>query len=173
MFARARETFPFLILVLIAACLGSYAVGQNQDIQDLSTFPRTTLEIATKPHPQKFTVWVADTPARQTQGLMFVRDLPADEGMIFLNEKPRMAGFWMKNTYISLDLLFVASDGRIVKIAANATPFSLATISSGQPISAVLELKGGEAERRGVKVGDSVTWARGKGAVGPGSNPPP
>jgi uncharacterized membrane protein (UPF0127 family) len=104
---------------------------------------------------------------------MFVRDLPADEGMIFPNEKPRMAAFWMKNTYVSLDLLFVAPDGRIAKIAANATPFSLATISSGQPISAVLELKAGEAARRGVKVGDLVSWARSKGAVSSGSNTPP
>jgi uncharacterized membrane protein (UPF0127 family) len=90
---------------------------------------------------------------------MFVRELPPDEGMIFPNEKPRVAAFWMKNTYISLDLLFVAPDGRIVKIAANAKPLSLETISSGEPISAVLELKAGESARRGVKVGDSVSWA--------------
>jgi len=160
MIARARETFSGFVFVLLAACFASYAIAQNQPVQDLSTFPRTTLEIATKPHAQKFNVWVADTPARQAQGLMFVRDLPADEGMIFPNEKPRLAAFWMKNTYISLDLIFIAPNGRIAKIAANAPPFSLETISSGEPISAVLELKAGESARRGVKVGDLVTWAK-------------
>jgi uncharacterized membrane protein (UPF0127 family) len=158
MTVRFRETFIALALVLVAAC----AIAQSQpEIQDLSNFPRTTLEIHTKPHAQKFNVWVADTSARQAQGLMFVRDLPADEGMIFPMQKPRVAAFWMKNTYISLDLLFVGSDGRIVKIAPNAVPFSLATISSGAPISMVVEIKAGEAERRGVKVGDSVSWLAG------------
>jgi uncharacterized membrane protein (UPF0127 family) len=160
MTARARETLTFIAFIFIATCFASHVIGQiQQDVQDLSTFPRTTLEIHTKPQAQKFNVWIANTPARQAQGLMFVRELPPDEGMIFPNEKPRVAAFWMKNTYISLDLLFVAPDGRIVKIAANAKPLSLETISSGEPISAVLELKAGESARRGVKVGDSVSWA--------------
>jgi len=157
-----RVSFSAIVFVLVGACFASCVIGQNQlQIQDLSTFPRTTLEIHTKADGQKFNVWVADTPARQTQGLMFVRDLPSDEGMIFPNAKPRVASMWMKNTFIALDIIFVAPDGRIAKIAAKTTPHSLETISSGQPISAVLELKGGESARRGLKVGDLVSWSGG------------
>jgi uncharacterized membrane protein (UPF0127 family) len=155
MLARVRASFAVLLFAATAFAAG--AVAQNQDIQDLSTFPRTTLEIRTKPQPQKFSVWIADTPSRQAQGLMFVRDLPADEGMIFPMAKPRVATFWMKNTFIELDMIFVAG-GRIAQIAPHAKPQTLSTISSAGPVEAVLELKGGEAARRGLKVGDSVTW---------------
>jgi uncharacterized membrane protein (UPF0127 family) len=156
MLARLRVSVSALLLA--ATAFAACAMAQNQNIQDLSTFPRTTLEIHTKPQPQKFNVWIADTPSRQAQGLMFVRDLPADEGMIFPMAKPRVASFWMKNTFIELDLIFVAPDGHIAQIAAHAKPQTLATISSAEPVGAVLELKGGEAARRGLKVGDSVTW---------------
>jgi uncharacterized membrane protein (UPF0127 family) len=162
MIARLRGTSSAFVFVLLAACFASCAIGQSQNIQDLSTFPRTTLEIHTKPQSQKFNVWIADTPARQSQGLMFVRDLPADEGMIFPNAKPRVASMWMKNTYIELDMLFVAPDGRIAKIAEHTVPHSLATISSDAPIAAVIELKGGESARRGLKVGDLVSWPHDK-----------
>jgi uncharacterized protein len=154
-----KFSYP-LALVLVAAGFISCAVGQTQtpDIQELSTFPRTTLEVLTKPQPQRFNVWIADTPDRQAQGLMFVRDLPADEGMIFIKDKPSVSSMWMKNTYIELDMLFVAPDGRIAKIAERTVPHSLNTINSGVPIIAVVELKGGEAARRSLKVGDRVEW---------------
>jgi len=87
-----------------------------------------------------------------------VRDLPASRGMLFLEPEPRPAVFWMKNTYIALDMLFVGADHRVVKIAARAPPLSLATISSDAPVIAILEIKGGEAERRGIRVGDRVAW---------------
>lgn len=147
-----------LALILLAAFFAWGAIGQSQELQDLATFPRTTLEIHTKPKPQRFTVWVADTPARQAQGLMFVRELPADEGMIFIHEPPRVASMWMKNTYIPLDMLFVTADGRISKIAENTVPHSQKTVSADVPVVAVIELKGGEAAKRGLKVGDHVAW---------------
>ena len=89
---------------------------------------------------------------------MFVRDLPADEGMLFPESAPQVAYFWMKNTYIPLDMVFVGEDHRIEKIIARAKPFSLALLSSDQPVIAVIELKGGDAEALGIRVGDRVSW---------------
>lgn len=128
--------------------------GQAQ-IQDLSTFPRTSLEIVSGSKRHRFDVWVADTDARKTQGLMFVRDLPADEGMLFVD---CCSGIWMRNTYIELDIVFVGKDGRIAKIAPRAHPFDETTIPAPGPVEAVVELKGGEAQALGVKVGDRVDW---------------
>ena len=88
----------------------------------------------------RFEVWVADTNARAEQGLMFVRDLPADRGMVFPLTPPRVETMWMKNTYIELDMLFIAADGHVVKIIARARPLSLETLSSDMPVGAVLEL---------------------------------
>jgi len=142
--------------VAIGAFGGARAVrGQSEPVQDLSTFPRATLEIHSGAATHRFKVWVADTDGRKTQGLMFVRDLPDDEGMLFTD---CCSGIWMKNTYIPLDIVFVGTDGRIVKIAERARPFDLTTISAQQPVQAVVELKGGEAAVLHLKVGDRVQW---------------
>lgn len=146
---------------LLAVSLGPAAgLAQSMPIENLSHFPRTTLTIAADGRVDRFRVWIADTPTRQAQGLMFVRDLPADEGMIFPMRPPRVAQFWMKNTYIPLDMLFVAPGGRIEKIIADATPFSLAVLSSGVPVEAVVEIRGGEAKTLGLKVGQRVSWPK-------------
>ena len=89
---------------------------------------------------------------------MFVRDLPENRGMLFLSEQPRVFNMWMKNTYIPLDMVFITADGRIATIAANTVPHSTAIVSSQKAVSAILELKGGEAERRQLHPGDRVTW---------------
>lgn len=133
------------------------AVG-DEPVLDLATFAQSSVDIGKPPRSQHFDVWIADTAARQTQGLMFVRDLPASRGMLFLEPEPRPTAFWMKNTYIELDMLFIGPDHRIVKIAAKAPPLSLATIDSDAPVIAVLEIKGGEAARRGIRVGDKISW---------------
>jgi len=131
------------------------ARAQSEPLQDLSTFPRTTLEIVSGSVTHRFKVWVANTEGRKTQGLMYVRDLPADEGMLFTD---CCSGIWMKNTYIPLDIVFVGTAGRIVKIAARAKPFDLTTISAEQPVEATVELKGGEAALLDLKPGDRVVW---------------
>ncbi len=130
---------------------------------DLSTWPRAALEVVQRdaagaPRKFRFDVWVADTPERGEQGLMFVRDLPAERGMIFPFPKPRVVTFWMKNTYIELDMLFIAAGGRVVKIIDRAPPLRLDLLSSQVPVAAVLELRGGEAGLLGLKVGDRVSW---------------
>jgi|GEM_PF-305953 len=134
------------------------SVTYEDGIAALDTFPRATLEIAGGAQRHKFNIWIADTPLQQMQGLMFVNDLPADRGMLFVQSAPRNMSMWMKNTLIPLDMLFIDAKGRIVKIAERTEPQSLKTIGSGSPVAAVLELKSGESAQRGIKVGDAVSW---------------
>ncbi len=155
--------------VLLAACLTELRAQEPQSPLDLATFPRTTLEIAQQSggHRYSFQVWVADTPERAAQGLMFVSDLPETMGMIFPIAPPRVENMWMKNTYIELDMLFIDAHGRITKIIQRASPLSLQTLSSDTPVSGVLELKGGAAAKLGLRNGDSVTWKKpGTGGAG-------
>ena len=147
-----------LTLTLAAATIGR---AQSAPLEDLANFPRTSLEIlrgTSKKDPRHFDVWIADTPARQEQGLMFVRDLPPGQGMLFPEKQPRPMSMWMKNTYIELDMVFIGDKGTIDQIIEHARPLSLETLSSDKPVAAVLEIKGGEAARLGLKVGDRVTW---------------
>ncbi len=154
--ARWAALFALGSLVSLTPKAG---LAQTMPLENLDHFPRTTLTVEANGKPRRFRVWVANTPARQIQGLMFVQDLPANQGMLFPMQPPHVAQFWMANTYIPLDMLFVAPDGRIEKIAANAKPFSLQTISSGAPVKAVIEIQGGEAQKLGITVGSRVSWA--------------
>jgi uncharacterized protein len=162
--SRART----LTCASLAACLAVAAPlcrGQSAPVQDLATFPRTSLVITHRDaahgsHTYRFDVWVADTPARSEQGLMFVSDLPEGAGMVFPLVPPRIEQMWMKNTYIELDMLFVNAAGRISKITPHARPLSLDTLSSDAPVSAVVELRGGEAEKLALSLGDLVSWKR-------------
>jgi len=104
----------------------------------------------------RFTVDVAATDEEQQRGLMFVRSLPGDRGMIFPYDPPQNVGFWMKNTLIPLDMIFITSDGRIAGIRANTTPLSTASVGVGQPTRFVLEVPGGYAARRGIAPGDQI-----------------
>jgi uncharacterized membrane protein (UPF0127 family) len=150
-------------LAVVLLALAPLARAAEAPPLDLDTFPRAALEIvqrAPEPRRLRFDVWVADTAARSEQGLMFVRDLPADRGMVFPFEPARVVSFWMKNTYIELDMLFIAADGRVVKIIERAPPLRLDLLSSDVPVAAVLELRGGEAGLLGLRVGDRVSWKR-------------
>ena len=148
-----------VIAFLLAAITVSHA--QSGPLEDLANFPRTSLQILhgkSKKDARHFDVWIADNPAREEQGLMFVRDLPATQGMLFPLAKPRKMSMWMKNTYIELDIVFVGEKGEIDKIIEHAKPLDLTTLNSDKPVTAVLELKGGEAARQELKVGDHVAW---------------
>ena len=105
-----------------------------------------------------FRVEVARDSAEQAKGLMFRTRMGADEGMIFPMQPPRLASFWMKNTVIPLDIIFVGIDGRILNIAANTVPYSEAPVPSAGKVSAVLELNGGRAAELGIGPGDKVEW---------------
>lgn len=103
-----------------------------------------------------YLVEMARSPAEQSKGLMFRAEVPDGTGMLFVHEKPRPVAMWMKNTPTSLDMLFIDEGGIIRKIAARTTPYSEAVLASGGPVAGVLEIRGGEADRQGVAVGDSV-----------------
>jgi uncharacterized membrane protein (UPF0127 family) len=147
-----------LVLAAAAALAGSAAVfGQSGPLEDLAAFPRGKLEISDgKKVKHSFDVWLADTPRRQAQGLMFVRALPDMRGMLFVHESPKQLSMWMKNTYIPLDMVFIDEHGRIQQIVERTTPHSLDTIRSTDPALAVLEIAGGEARRLGLHPGQRV-----------------
>jgi uncharacterized membrane protein (UPF0127 family) len=112
-----------------------------------------------------FQAEVAETQAEQARGLMYRTDLVANSAMLFApyppgGGEPRETSFWMKNTPTSLDILFIRPDGTIARIAENTVPFSEAPVPSGEPVSAVLELRGGRVSELGIGEGDRVSWAR-------------
>ncbi|MBT8115097.1 MAG: DUF192 domain-containing protein [Arenicella sp.] len=123
----------------------------------------------------KFTAYLAMTPYQRAHGLMFVRKLPADYGMLFLHEQPKIVSMWMKNTVLSLDMLFIRSDGTVASIAHDTVPGSLETISSDEEVTGVLELNAGTAKRLRLAAGDRIVYrafARQSGtAVSPASDP--
>jgi uncharacterized membrane protein (UPF0127 family) len=116
-----------------------------------------TIRSATGVH--NFTVQIAATPEQQEHGLMFVRSLAPDQGMIFPYDPPQDASFWMKNTLIPLDMLFIRADGTIARIAT-AKPLDLSPVPAGEPIAAVLEIAGGRAAELRIREGDKVEWTR-------------
>jgi uncharacterized membrane protein (UPF0127 family) len=143
---------------LLSLTLAAGTVRADDPVQEpLSAFPQSTLGVRTAAGALiNFKIWTADTPARQEQGLMYVRDLDDRAGMLFVFSTTERVSMWMKNTYLPLDMLFIDDKGRITFIAARATPFSLDTITAPQPTHEVLELKGGICEQLGIKVGDIV-----------------
>jgi uncharacterized membrane protein (UPF0127 family) len=151
----------FMVLAGAALALAATAAqAQDGPPEDLDAFPRGKLEIADgKKVKHTFDVWLADSPRRQAQGLMFVRSLPPMRGMLFVHESPRPMSMWMKNTYIPLDMVFIDGDSRIQQIVEQTTPHSLAIISSREPALAVLEIAGGEAKRLGLHPGQRVLHA--------------
>ncbi|CAA9511403.1 MAG: FIG007785: exported protein [uncultured Sphingomonas sp.] len=106
----------------------------------------------------RFTVEVARTPEEQATGLMNRQALAPDRGMIFPYVPPRDASFWMKNTLIPLDIIFVRSDGTIARIEPQTVPLSLEPVPSLEPVGAVLEIPGGRAAELGIQPGDRVKW---------------
>lgn len=105
-----------------------------------------------------FSVEVADTPEAQERGLMFRTDLGDNEGMIFPYDGTRAQSFWMKNTPLPLDIIYIGPDRRISNIAAETEPYSLDPVYSVGPVLGVLELRGGRAAELGIEPGDLVEW---------------
>jgi uncharacterized membrane protein (UPF0127 family) len=114
------------------------------------------LEIVTSKGRARFQVEIAATPAEQKRGLMFRESLAPDRGMLFTYAKPQPAAFWMKNTLIPLDIIYIAPNGRVLSIARNARPHDETPIASGGMILGVLEIAGGRAAQLGVLPGDRV-----------------
>ena len=115
-----------------------------------------TLEIASKRGVHVFTVELAATDAERSRGLMFRKSLPAGHGMLFDFKQDQVVAMWMRNTYVSLDMIFIRADGTIARIAENTEPLSERVVSSGVPVRAVLEVVAGTARRLGLAPGDRV-----------------
>jgi uncharacterized membrane protein (UPF0127 family) len=126
------------------------------DATALPGFERSLLEIRSAAGKHWFNVAIASTEAQDRQGLMLVKHLPDDFGMLFPLPRPRTMYMWMKNTLIPLDMVFIDAKGRVVCLRENAKPLDLTTISCEQPVKAVLEIAGGQAKLRGIAVGDTV-----------------
>lgn len=114
------------------------------------------LEIRSAKATHAFTVEIADTDAKRTEGLMFRTQMAPDHGMLFDFKREEPVWFWMKNTYLSLDMIFVKADGTILSIAENTTPLSEATVPSGGPVRFVFEVVAGTSKRLGIAPGDRI-----------------
>jgi uncharacterized membrane protein (UPF0127 family) len=136
-------------LAVTAAMFGLALVPAAAD--DQKPLPVTTVVIDTDHGPHTFRVEVAADPASQERGLMYRKQMAPDAGMIFDFHQPQMEYFWMKNTVLPLDMIFIRANGTISSIAPNAVPFSTTTIPSIEPVRAVLELNGGRAAQLGIE----------------------
>lgn len=148
------------LLTLPAACTSGTTATANQS----AATKTIALTISSSNGAHRFTVEIAKTAAEQERGLMFRTDIADNGGMIFTPYPPTggapiQANFWMKNTPSALDILFIRADHTIAHIAENAVPFDETPIPSGEPVSAILEIKGGRASELGIEEGDTVTWA--------------
>lgn len=114
------------------------------------------LTIETANGPVRFTVEIADDDNERRRGLMFRESLAGDRGMLFHFQQPEMASFWMRNTIISLDIIFIGPDGRILNIAERTTPYSEEGVPSAGLTRGVLEIRGGRARELGIRAGDRV-----------------
>ncbi len=139
------------LLLLVSLILGG--AGARAAERPLRSEP---LDVVTRHGVRHFTVEIADTNATRERGLMFRKHLAGDQGMLFDFKTPQVVAFWMKNTLIPLDMLFIAPDGHVVSIARQATPMSETPIPSGGDILGVLEIRGGRAAELGVEPGDQV-----------------
>ncbi len=157
---RGRAAGSMPVVMLLGLLLGATLAPAAIALESLSAFPQSALDIRTHAGSQHYQIWVADTPERSEQGLMYVRSLPPDRGMLFPLRRPGVMRMWMKNTLIPLDMLFIDVRGEIIYIRHNATPESEAIISTPpmvvKPVKAVLELAGGECDRRHIEQGDLV-----------------
>jgi hypothetical protein len=118
----------------------------------------STIVLKTETGDHNFDIEVMTTFQDRARGLMFRRSLPEKSGMLFLYDRPEPAAMWMKNTFIPLDIVFIAPGGTVHRIEKNTEPFSTDTISSDGSIIAVLELNAGAADRIGLKLGDRVIY---------------
>lgn len=155
--AGARLAYPgsMRILTLLAFALGAALFGSLPAVA--AEFQ--TLEIASRNGVHPFMVEIATTDQERAQGLMYRKELPEGRGMLFDFKRDQEVAMWMKNTYVSLDMIFIRADGRIARIAEHTEPLSTRIVSSGGPVRGVLEVVAGTARKLGIAPGDRVAHA--------------
>jgi len=144
------------LLALAGLCAGSAAALGKRPPAPFAELAQADIRVITASGRHDFKVWIADDERSRERGLMFVKSLPAGRGMLFLFERPRFASFWMKNTFLSLDIVFIGPDGVVVNVARNAKPLALEPIESEAPVTGVLELVAGTAAKIGLTPGAHV-----------------
>lgn len=144
---QAMRRFPWIALIVI----GLFAAAGPARSAD-----QHTLEIASKTGVHAFSVEIAQNDAERAKGLMYRKELPEGQGMLFDFLHEQEVGFWMENTYISLDMIFIRADGRILRIVENTEPLSTRIVPSGGPVRGVLEVIAGTARKLGIAPGDRV-----------------
>jgi len=151
-----------LAVVMLGGCRDHAGQGGNADASAAEQgVERLALSIRTATGVRALRVEVARTEAEQARGLMYRTALPEDGGMLFPSDREEPRSFWMKNTAIPLDLIFIRADGSIARIAEETVPYALDPIESGEPVIAVLEIAGGRAAALGIAEGDQVSWPGG------------
>ncbi|APG63302.1 hypothetical protein LPB140_11480 [Sphingorhabdus lutea] len=164
---KYKFSLPLLAIFTIAACAPSGTISAETNSASCDTQKKLEQSEAglsqeiiciknSKGKMHIFTTEMAKTSAEQAKGLMFRTELPADRAMLFPFNKPRMASFWMKNTVIPLDIIFVKSDGIIQNIAENTVPYDETPVLASAPVTAVLEIQGGLSAKLGIKAGDKI-----------------
>jgi uncharacterized protein len=152
--------FSAICFVLLTVGVASADGGNDEasDARELNRlFQRSTLQIATPDaRLHRFNIWMADDEPRRARGLMFVKHLNAADGMLFVYPRPQAIAMWMKNTFIPLDMLFVAPDGKVTRVVENTEPQSLKTIESGGMVLGVVELAAGTAARLKIAPGAQI-----------------
>jgi uncharacterized membrane protein (UPF0127 family) len=134
----------------------AFVAGLMLSSPPAGSMEQQTLEIATKKGVHVFSVELAVTDEERQKGLMFRKSLPESYGMLFDFKRDQDVSMWMHNTYVSLDMIFIKADGRILRIAENTPTESDRIISSGGPVRAVLEVVAGTAKKLGIASGDTV-----------------
>ncbi|NNE22602.1 MAG: DUF192 domain-containing protein [Rhizobiales bacterium] len=141
----------FLTAAVLCCLIVLTAAGNAQDSMRVETVSVTTAKGVFK-----FQTEIADTEPARERGLMFRKTMPPDRAMLFHWGRPLVASMWMQNTYISLDMLFIADDGTVRFVAENTKPLSRDIVSAGIEVAGVLEVIAGTAQRIGLKPGDKV-----------------
>jgi uncharacterized protein len=157
-FHDAARLIVALVMGFVLLAAGSIA-GSAQEQPMLLPVDAAPLVVETARGEQRFSIEVADNDTERSRGLMFRRAMPDDRGMLFIFETTRRVGFWMKNTPMPLDLVFIGEDG-VVKAIMKGIPFSEASIAPAEPVRFVLELKAGTAQKAGIAEGDRMRHPR-------------
>jgi uncharacterized membrane protein (UPF0127 family) len=151
LYKNILKFISIMFLIAPSVMLTSYGHAQAP-VQ----FEHSALVIEARSGVHQFNIELAETPEQRARGLMFREEMAPDAGMLFLETRDRVQTMWMANTALPLDMLFIAADGTIVRIAENTVPFSREIISSRTRVRAVLELNAGTVRRLAISTGDRV-----------------
>lgn len=146
----------FIRSLLLVLCLGPLAAVAQEPLDQ--TFDSGVLVIVARDACYRFDIYLALSAQQQRRGLMFVRELPARTGMLFVYPDENYRSMWMKNTYLSLDMVFARRDGSVANIASDTVPLSEKSVTSSEPVSFVLELNAGTARRLSIDEDSRLIW---------------